>query len=198
MLTVLLSYLVGSGHLNDMCRQIASHDVCTNGTFYNIIVGLIVFLCIKSVISLICSSMMIHGVNKNVPRLMVPMIIMMVVDLILSGVIGVAQLVLLHNIKFLFQMIGSILLGIYYILVVRSYYYELKRGQNTVGAEMEAPKNIVGFSPQTQAGYYGFTNPPPSQSPPPQYSATVPPSQYPPSQYPPPQYDASGKGGQAV
>lgn len=110
---------------------------CQDMVYKGIVVGLVCCY-IGTVIELVFSSMLIHGVRKELPCLMVPKMVMMLIGLILSilsGVVGTVQLAIM-NVELMFIHVaihGSLIfLGTYYLLVMRTHYLELKRGTASI------------------------------------------------------------------
>ncbi|KAK8407580.1 hypothetical protein O3P69_002265 [Scylla paramamosain] len=125
---------------NNMMDMVCSHTTgMVNKKFgeqlSTVVYGFLIGLMISSVIQCVCSSMMIHGVRKNNHCLMGPFLIKNLICIILHitlcgtvvAFLSVLNLVLM--IVYAYFHGAVIFMWTYFLLTVRAYYHELKRGK---------------------------------------------------------------------
>ncbi|XP_037797214.1 uncharacterized protein LOC119592462 [Penaeus monodon] len=120
------------------CRDSAKHIVMLGGAT----------LMLLYVIQVIISSLLIHGVSKNDPCLMVPYMILRLIYVILAITGGAALCIALIVVGDISSMaivaaiaFGYIFLETYFLLVVRAHYLQMRKesGYDHVELEEECP-----------------------------------------------------------
>lgn len=129
----------------------------------SIVIGFIASRFIIDVVVTILSSLLIHGIRKNMTRLVIPFMGMQVFAisvLILLGValLGICAVVGVWKGFFIIAIaLGSIIfLETYFLLVIRAFYYEMKRAKAHVHIAL---KDEGGFAEsqkyfETKPGHY--------------------------------------------
>lgn len=129
----------------------------------SIVIGFIASRFIIDVVVTILSSLLIHGIRKNMTRLVIPFMGMQVFAisvLILLGValLGICAVVGVWKGFFIIAIaLGSIIfLETYFLLVIRAFYYEMKRAKAHVHIAL---KDEGGFAEsqkyfETKTGHY--------------------------------------------
>ncbi|XP_068232712.1 uncharacterized protein [Palaemon carinicauda] len=102
----------------------------------NIVIGFIASRFIIDIVVTILSSLLIHGIRKNMTRLLIPFMCMQVLAisvlvLLALGLLGISAVVGLWKGFFIVLVIfGSVIfLETYFLLVIRAFYYEVRRAK---------------------------------------------------------------------
>jgi len=115
--------------------------------FKSAYVPALVFIFVRNVISLISSSVLVHGIKKERPGLMIPYILLETVELVVGNFAVLILALLVGNPVlvgiFCFLMMITSILPIYFILVLRSHYYELLRAQGQIPSELVNEKQFM-------------------------------------------------------
>ncbi|XP_027209291.2 uncharacterized protein [Penaeus vannamei] len=137
---VFVIYFVSGGFINELMKQQCNgfresdHSaICFAGDhdFTWGIVTSIIFRMLMAILHVICSFLLIHGIRKNIPRLMVPYMVVMSIAIGLLTLFAVAMVMLLILLDIEIAMVAAAILGgiifimTYFNLVVRAYYMEV-------------------------------------------------------------------------
>ncbi|XP_047478117.1 uncharacterized protein LOC125031434 [Penaeus chinensis] len=135
---VLSIYYLSNGHFNDMmdarCNKLPGDEYQTRKCIdvahktFNVLISVRL---VMEILHIIFSFLLMHGIRKNNPRLMVPYLVMMLIAIVLLTLFSAIMVVLLLFLSVTIALVVAIVFGgiifimTYFNLVVRAYYKEI-------------------------------------------------------------------------
>ncbi|XP_045131503.1 uncharacterized protein LOC123516296 isoform X2 [Portunus trituberculatus] len=120
-----------------VCTRTTTSTLGTDcGEISNAVYGVMVFYMTCAAIQVLCSAMVVIGVMNDDPILITPFLIKNTIVIALNIIICIIVVVFLYLLNLLLMVAyaycyGAIIfMWTYFLLTVRAYYYELKRGKS--------------------------------------------------------------------
>lgn len=138
--------------IDEYCSREVPDDSDCKMRMKKLVTGLLTTQMIMSVIKMICSSLMILGITKNMTNLMIPMMILLLIQLVFALVTGLSFIIMLATFVSGAAAFGALLFIVvvlyfetYFLLVLRAYYMQVKRAAGLMHDVLQEAEATVGI-----------------------------------------------------